>query len=73
MSRSMASWMGTYNAGVDKRNLANRTGNDGIVYSNAGVKNLFDKYPTTNATPASVSPTSTTYNFNSALINPFNN
>ena len=73
MSRSMASWMGTYNAGVDKRNLANRTGNDGIVYSNAGVKNLFDKYPTTNATPASVSPASTTYNFNSALINPFNN
>lgn len=73
MSRSMASWMGTYNAGVDKRNLANRTGNDGIVYSNAGVKNLFDKYPTTNATPASVSPASTTYNFNSTLINPFNN
>ena len=70
MSRSMASWMGTHNAGVDKRNLASRTGEDGIVYSNAEVKKLFDKYPTTST---NVPPASTTYNFSSALVNPYTN
>ena len=72
MSRSMASWMGTHNAGVDKRNLANRTGEDGIVYSNTEVKNLFDKYPTTSTNVPHVS-TTPTYNFSSALVNPYTN
>lgn len=43
MSNSMASWMGTYNGDLEKKNLQNRTGSDGIVYSNSKVKDLFDK------------------------------
>ena len=43
MSRSMASWIGQNNGTVDKRELQNRTGKDGVVYSNATTKNLFDK------------------------------
>ena len=43
MSKSMASWIGQNNRTVDKRELQNRTGKDGVVYSNATIKNLFDK------------------------------
>lgn len=43
MSNNMASWMGAYNEDLEKKNLQNRTGSDGIVYSNSKVKDLFDK------------------------------
>lgn len=43
ISRSMASWIGQNNGTIDKRELQNRTGKDGVVYSNATTKNLFDK------------------------------
>lgn len=38
MSRAMASWIGQNNGEIDKQDLQNRTGSDGVVYS----KNLFD-------------------------------
>ena len=37
------SWIGQNNGTVDKRELQNRTGQDGVVYSNAATKNLFNK------------------------------
>lgn len=42
MSRAMAGWVGQNNGEIDKQDLQNRTGSDGIVYSNNRVKNLFD-------------------------------
>lgn len=42
MSRAMASWIGQNNGEIDKQDLQNRTGSDGVVYSNNRVKNLFD-------------------------------
>lgn len=45
MSNSMASWMGTYNGDLEKKNLQNRTGSDGIVYSNKQVRDLFEAHP----------------------------
>lgn len=43
MSNNMASWMEAYNGDLEKKNLQNRTGSDGVVYSNSKVKDLFDK------------------------------
>lgn len=43
MSRAMAGWVGKNNGEIDKQELQNRTGSDGIVYSNSRVKDLFDK------------------------------
>jgi hypothetical protein len=45
MSRSMASWMGTYNGNLEKKNLQDRTGSDGTVYSNKQVRDLFEAHP----------------------------
>ena len=45
MSRNMASWMGTYNGNLKKKNLQDRTGSDGIVYSNKHVRDLFEAHP----------------------------
>lgn len=45
MSRSMASWMGTYNGNLERKNLQDRTGSDGIVYSNKQVRDLFEAHP----------------------------
>lgn len=45
MSRSMASWMGTYNGNLERKNLQDRTGSDGIVYSNKHIKDLFEAHP----------------------------
>lgn len=45
MSRSMASWMGTYNGNLERKNLQDRTGSDGIVYSNKHVRDLFEAHP----------------------------
>ncbi len=42
MSRAMASWIGQNNGEIDRQNLQNRTGSDGVVYSDSRVKNLFD-------------------------------
>lgn len=43
MSRSMAGWIGQNNGEIDKQELQNRTGSDGVVYSNSKVRDLFDK------------------------------
>lgn len=43
MSRSMAGWVGRNNGEIDKQELQNRTGSDGVVYSNSRVRDLFDK------------------------------
>ena len=45
MSRNMASWMGTYNGNLERKNLQDRTGSDGIVYSNKHVRDLFEAHP----------------------------
>lgn len=45
MFNNMASWMGTYNGDLEKKNLQNRTGSDGIVYSNKHVRDLFEAHP----------------------------
>lgn len=45
MSNSMASWMGTYNGDLEKKNLQDRTGSDGVVYSNKQVRDLFEAHP----------------------------
>ena len=57
MSRSMASWMGTYNGNLEKKNLQDRTGSDGTVYSNKQVRDLFEAHP--------VKPQTFTFNTNS--------
>ena len=43
MSRAMASWIGQNNGEIDRQNLQNRTGSDGVVYSDSRIKNLFDR------------------------------
>lgn len=42
MSRAMAGWIGQNNGEIDKQDLQNRTGSDGVIYSDNKVKNLFD-------------------------------
>lgn len=45
MSRNMASWIGTHNGNLERKNLQDRTGSDGIVYSNKHVRDLFEAHP----------------------------
>lgn len=42
MSRAMAGWVGQNNGEIDKQDLQNRTGSDGVIYSDNRMKNLFD-------------------------------
>lgn len=63
MSRSMASWMGTYNGNLERKNLQDRTGSDGIVYSNKHVRDLFEAHP--------VKPKTFTFDTNSFGTNIF--
>jgi len=63
MSRSMASWMGTYNGNLERKNLQDRTGSDGIVYSNKQVRDLFEAHP--------VKPKTFTFDTNSFGTNLF--
>lgn len=63
MSRNMASWMGTYNGNLERKNLQDRTGSDGIVYSNKHVRDLFEAHP--------VKPKTFTFNTNSFGTNIF--
>ena len=42
MSRAMAGWIGQNNGEIDKQDLQNRTGSDGVIYSDNRMKNLFD-------------------------------
>lgn len=63
MSRNMASWMGTYNGNLERKNLKDRTGSDGIVYSNKHVRDLFEAHP--------VKPKTFTFDTNSFGTNIF--
>ncbi len=63
MSNSMASWIGAYNGDLEKKNLQNRTGSDGIVYSNKHVRDLFEAHP--------VKPKTFTFDTNSFGTNIF--
>ena len=63
MSRNMASWMGTHNGNLERKNLQDRTGSDGIVYSNKHVRDLFEAHP--------VKPKTFTFNTNSFGTNIF--
>ena len=44
MSRSMMAWVGKNNGEIDKQDLQNRTGSDGIVYSSKEMRDLYEKY-----------------------------
>ena len=63
MSRNMASWMGTHNGNLERKNLQDRTGSDGIVYSNKHVRDLFEAHP--------VKPKTFTFDTNSFGTNIF--
>lgn len=63
MSNNMASWMGAYNEDLEKKNLQNRTGSDGIVYSNKHIRDLFEAHP--------VKPKTFTFDTNSFGTNIF--
>lgn len=45
ISRSMAGWVGKNNGEIDRQELQNRTGSDGIVYSDKHIKDLFEAHP----------------------------
>lgn len=45
MSHNMTNWMETYNRDLERKNLQDRTGSDGIVYSNKHVRDLFEAHP----------------------------
>lgn len=63
MSRNMASWMGTHNGNLERKNLQDRTGSDGITYSNKHVRDLFEAHP--------VKPKTFTFDTNSFGTNIF--
>ena len=63
MSRNMASWIGTHNGNLERKNLQDRTGSDGIVYSNKHVRDLFEAHP--------VKPKTFTFDTNSFGTNLF--
>ena len=63
MSRNMASWIGTHNGNLERKNLQDRTGSDGIVYSNKHVRDLFEAHP--------VKPKTFTFDTNSFGTNIF--
>lgn len=63
MSRNMASWIGTYNGNLERKNLQDRTRSDGIVYSNKHVRDLFEAHP--------VKPKTFTFDTNSFGTNIF--
>lgn len=63
MFNNMASWMRAYNEDLEKKNLQNRTGSDGIVYSNKHVRDLFEAHP--------VKPKTFTFDTNSFGTNIF--
>lgn len=63
MSRAMAGWVGKNNGEIDRQDLQDRTGSDGIVYSNKQVRDLFEAHP--------VKPKTFTFNTNSFGTNLF--
>lgn len=63
MSRAMAGWVGKNNGEIDRQDLQDRTGSDGIVYSNKQVRDLFEAHP--------VKPKTFTFDTNSFGTNLF--
>lgn len=60
MSRSMMAWVGKNNGEIDRQNLQNRTGSDGIVYSSKEMRDLYEKYNPKNRQSSQTSTTPTT-------------
>lgn len=63
MSRAMTGWIGKNNGEIDRQELQNRTGSDGIVYSNKQIRDLFEAHP--------VKPKTFTFNTSSFGTNLF--
>lgn len=63
MSRAMAGWVGKNNGEIDRQDLQDRTGSDGVVYSNKQVRDLFEAHP--------VKPKTFTFDTNSFRTNLF--
>lgn len=63
MSRAMAGWVGKNNGEIDRQDLQDRTGSDGVVYSNKQVRDLFEAHP--------VKPKTFTFDTNSFGTNLF--
>lgn len=63
MSRAMAGWVGKNNGEIDRQDLQDRTGSNGVVYSNKQVRDLFEAHP--------VKPKTFTFDTNSFGTNLF--